>query len=169
VTNALLYTAIPGVSATQTIGNCSIAGDNFDGQSSHWAPGWSSINPSSPILHNVVINSVSGSPQHNSCGIYLQGIWQPYGFHVDTVNIFRVVYAVVQGTVDTNPANGMSGSDQQWWTHMNIGGVTYPWITYNGGYFHLAGWQLASAYGPFIMQVTSSVEPSADEWDINVP
>ena len=167
VTNALVYTSIPGVSATQTIGNCAIAGDNFDGNSAHYAAGWNA-SPNSPKISNVTINSVSGVAQNHSCGIFWQGIWQPYQLGVDHLNIFRIAFAVVQAGVDTAPLTGINGQDQQWWKHMNISS-TYPWISYNGGFDHISQWQLSGPYGPFILTVTAGVEGNADDWEIQVP
>jgi hypothetical protein len=171
VINALVYTSVPGVSATQTMGNCAIGADNSDGDTTHWASGWTGgMIPSYPSIRNVNINSTSGNAANNTCGIFFQGIWQPYGIHAETVNVQRLQYGVVQACPDIAPQSGICGEDQQWWIHVLVN-ATYPWISYGGGYNHLAGWQLSSnstGAGPFILEVGIS-NGSAVTWDIHVP
>jgi hypothetical protein len=165
VANALVYTSVPGTSATQTLGNCSIGEDNFDGNSSNWHYRPSSVYAS---MQDVSFVSVSGTNKNNSCAIYLGATWQVYGFNVDHVNIQRYVWGVVQGTPDTNPGAAGVGQDYQKWTHM-LFQVNYPWVSYDGSDFIIQGWQLDSQHGPIISQYMNATEWAPGHWLINVP
>lgn len=165
VSNGLVYVSIPGASATQTIGNCALSFDNYDGNHANWK-----YTPSTgyPALFNDSFVTTSGTSQNSSCAIYFQGQWSPYGIHADRVNIQRYAWAVVEGTTDTNPGQGAAGNDYQKWSHMLIQ-ATHPWVSYNGTDLTVEDWQLDSAYGPYIGQVSSATEVAAGNWRIHVP
>jgi len=165
VSNAYVYVSVPGASATQTIGNCALSFDNRDGNHANWK-----YTPSTgyPALYNNSFVTTSGSNQNNSCAIYFQGQWTPYGIHADRVNIQRYVWAVVEGTTDTNPGQGAAGNDYQKWSHMLIQ-ASHPWVSYNGTDITIEDWQLDAAYGPYIGQVSSAIEVAAGNWRIHVP
>lgn len=165
ISNARVYVSVPGASATQTLGNCAIGLDNYDGKSSDWSFTPTSIYPS---IEDVSFVTKSGTNQNNSCAMYFSGAWQPYGISVDHVNIQRFIWGVVQGIPDTNPGSASIGQDYQRWTHM-LFQVTYPWISYDGSDFVVQGWQLDSAYGPIISAMTGATEWAPSHWIINIP
>ena len=166
VSNALAYVSVDNIPATQTIGNCALGFDNFDGNPAHHTASWFGILYST--MHNVSIVSTSGGNNNNSCGIYFQGNWAPYGSRFEQVNITRVKYGVVQGTQDTSPGMGNTGNDYQTWDHM-LFQTDYPWISYNGGDIAIREWQLATVYGPVISAVTTGVEWEPVNWDVQAP
>lgn len=165
VSNARVYVSVPGASATQTLSNCAIAGDNFDGLSSNWT--FTPQNTYSRI-ENVSVVSVSGGNNRNSCGIYFAPGWTPYGWMATHVNLQRLVWGIVEGTSDTNPGSANIGQDFQTWSHMLVQ-ASHPWVSYDGGGYVLESWQIASFYGVVVSNVLSASEYAADHWTINIP
>lgn len=175
VSNALVYIAIGGMPVTQQIGNCAIAFDNSDGNSSDWLTGGMHGPLLYDNLHNVTIGSVSNQlqGQNNSCGIFFQGTYMPYGLDARNVNISRIVYGVVQGLSDVNPLGSASnnigvGQDYQLWDH-GYWGAYYPWISYDSSFGVIRGIELYSRVGPQFLKVKSVSESSGIQWQIEVP
>ena len=131
VTNAYAYITPANIPVTQTIGNCGLAADNYDGDSSHWVMtgGSSTFQPS---LWNVTFTSKTQSNSHNECAIYMAGTWNPYMMDAKNVWVWNMNWGIIQGLVDTDPSLGVAGQDYQKWDHGWIY-AKYPWISYNDG------------------------------------
>ena len=176
VTNAYSYITPAHIPVTQHIGNCALAGDNFDGNPAHWviSGGVGSLEPS---LWNVTITMYGTVPnvRNNTCGIYFGAAWNPYMLDAKNLWLVNTAYGIVEGTPDTNPMMGGVGNDFQkfdhgWWT-----GNIYPWISYNNGEMMMDDIQIAVAYGiaaasgPQVLQVGSASEYLPSSWYIHVP
>ena len=166
VSNALIYVSVDNIPVTQNIGNCVFGYDNYDGNQSHWRTSW--IGNIYSTIHNVTLTSTSGQNQNNSCGMFFQGAWAPYGTRFEHFNIIRLQYGVLQTDPDTAPSMGNSGNDYQTWDHMLIQ-ATYPWISYNGSDGVIREWQLASIYGPVLSAVSTQWQWGVFNWDIQAP
>ena len=171
VSNAKIYTANSGLSATQTIGNCALAADNYDGNTADWVMTGNPGNLSN-LMQNVELssfNSASIYGQNHTCGAYFSGAWQPYGLVAHNVSFSYVTWGLVEAGPDTNPQSSTVGQDYQNWTHGTIT-ATYPWTTYNQGFSIWQDYQLNATNGPQILKVMSAVgeyEPS--RWFIRIP
>ncbi|HUX45670.1 MAG TPA: glycosyl hydrolase family 28-related protein [Terracidiphilus sp.] len=172
VSAAHAYLAIGNMPVTQQIGNCAIAFDNKDGNRSNWLSGsthgtlYSSIND---LGIGSTSNTLEG--QNNSCGIFFQGTWAPYGLDARNVNIGRLTYGVVEGVNDVNPVGATGnnvgiGQDYQLWDHGDWT-AKYPWISYNGSDNVLKGLQLYSAVGPQVLTICDTVECGSLSWTID--
>ena len=174
VSAARVYIAVAGMPATQQIGNCAIALDNSDGNSANWT-GSATRLPLYDNLHNVNFSTTSGAMQgqNNSCAVYFQGAYIPYGLDARNVNITRFTYGVVEGMSDVNPVGAAGnnvgiGQDYQLWDHGDWVSK-YPWISYNGGQNEIRGVELYATAGPQLLQVKSPSETSGSRWKIEAP
>ncbi|HEU5351445.1 MAG TPA: glycosyl hydrolase family 28-related protein, partial [Terracidiphilus sp.] len=174
VSAARVYIAVAGMPVTQQIGNCAIAMDNSDGNSANWT-GSATRLPLYDNLHNVNFSTTSGTlqGQNNSCAVYFQGVYIPYGLDARNVNITRFTYGVVEGLNDVNPvgASGNNvgiGGDFQLWDHGDWVSK-YPWISFNGGQNEIRGTQLYATAGPQLLQVKSPSETGGSRWKIEAP
>jgi hypothetical protein len=171
VTNGYFYISVNKLSPFATIGNCAIAGDNFDGNTANYTM-TSPRSNTYPVMRNITINSKSGASHNSSCGIMWQGIWVPYGIDAQQINIVRLDYGLVENVPDTNLANsahpsyGSGGQDFQTWSHMFVS-VTNPFIIYNG-YGKLDQVQLSCSNGYAIISMSTANEQGAS-WDLNIP
>lgn len=170
VSGALVYISVAGLPATQTMGNCALGADNYDGNSAHWTM---SGGPSDvyDVIRDVQIGSTSGTfhGKNYSCSIYLSGAWQPYGLDTRNLIFAGVVFGPVEAGPDTNPNSGYIGSDYQKWDHIKFS-TTYPWISYNGAFEVFDSVQFDSVYGPQILRVLSSGgENQPYNWQISMP
>lgn len=173
VTAAPVYIAEGGMTATQQIGNCAIAMDNKDGNTANWLTGGARV-PLYDNLHNVNFATTNGGAtgQNNSCAIWWQGQYIPYGLDAHNINITNFVYGVVWGTYDVNPLgsaanNSGLGQDYQVWDHGKWSSA-YPWISFNGGFDELRAIQLYNKVGPQLLVVKSSTEAGGPyKWAIS--
>ena len=157
-----------GIPLTATIGNCALAMDNRDGNPSNWSMTGTPAN-AYDTLWNATFTSLSGNAQNNSCGIYTQGVWGPYGLDARNVNIARTVWGIVQGAPETNSYYQSDTGDFELWDHGNWNLVTYPWISYNGGFNSIKQIQLATTYGPQLLSLGNKWYDNLSGWTINAP
>ena len=170
VTNAHTYVSVGDLPVTANLGNCAIAFDDKDANTADW------VNPSANTslyessFRNVTLTSTSGANngQNKSCGLYTQGLWQLYAVDANFLSISRLYYGVVQASAELNSYNGSFG-DFEKWSHIQFNGATYPWISYDGGFNELSGWQLYSVYGPQILGVVTLYETPPAYWTISIP
>ncbi|HVC45997.1 MAG TPA: glycosyl hydrolase family 28-related protein [Terracidiphilus sp.] len=175
VSAARAYIANANMPVTQQIGNCAIAMDNSDGNSANWLGSAPTRNSLYDNLHNVNFSTTSGAlqGQNDSCAIYFQGVYMPYGLDARNLNITRFTYGIVEGLNDVNPlgASGNNvgvGADYQLFDHGDWVGK-YPWISYNGGENEIKGVQLYATAGPQLLQVKSVSETGGGRWKIEAP
>ena len=166
VTNALTYITPANIPVTQTIGNCGLAADNYDGNSANWhmTGGASTFQPT---MWNVTAVATGGK-RNNSCGFYFAGTWNPYMLDARNVWSYGPEWGVVEGLVDTNPSLGVAGQDYQKWDHGWLESK-YPWISYNNGLITMDSIQITADNGPQILQVEGSNEGAPNGWYIHVP
>ncbi|HTB98162.1 MAG TPA: glycosyl hydrolase family 28-related protein [Terracidiphilus sp.] len=168
VSSGAAYITPLGIPLTATIGNCSIAMDNRDGNPADWMMTGSPAG-TNDTLWNTTFTSVSGNAQNNSCSIYTQGVWGPYAIDARNVTIARTVWGIVQGAPETNSWYQSDSGDFELWDHGNWNLVTYPWISYNGGSNSLKHIQLATTYGPQLLSLGNKWGDSLFGLTINAP
>jgi len=165
VSNVQAYISIAGIPVTQTMGNCGIAGDNFDGKPSHWLGSQNNPRFSSGNLNSIGIVGYNGPDKgNNTCGLYLQGAYVTYGLDVRNFNIESLGYGVVFGSVESctgcSGYDGWIAQDYQKFDHGNIN-AKYPWISYGGNNWSILDVQLCATYGPQIL--------NTGDLDIRIP
>lgn len=168
VNSGAAYITPLGIPLTATIGNCSIAMDDRDGNPADWTM---TGTPAGlyDTLWNTTFTSVSGNARNNSCGFYSQGVWSPYGLDARNVSVTRTVWGIVQGSPDANSWYQSNTGDFQLWDHGIWNLVTYPWISYNGGFNSLKHIQLAATYGPQLLSLGNKWGDFLSGWTINAP
>ncbi len=168
VASAAAYITPLNLPLNATIGNCSIAMDNRDGNPANWTM---TGNPSNQYdtLWNATFTSVSGTAKNNSCGIYTQGIWGMYGLDARNISVARTVWGLVQGAPEIDSWYQSDANDFQLWDHGLWSLTTYPWISYNGGYNALKHIQLATTFGPQILTLGNRWGDNVSGWTINAP
>lgn len=168
VTNALAYITPAGISLTEHVGNCAIAGDNQDGNSANWVIAGNKSN-FQPSFYSVVFSSTTESATNKECAVYFGPSWTPYMWNAQFVTVWNIDYGLIFGTNDTNPdmapgvGNDFNLFNHGWWN------AVYPWISYNWGEGRLDHIQLTTRNGPQILKVKSTAEGAPTNWYINVP
>jgi len=146
VTNAHAYTSLLGFPVTQTVGNCAIAMDNVDGNPANWVnPSFQGV-PLFDSIHNVTFAGAGGFT-NPTCGIYTQGIFGMYGTDVRNFQFTNLIYGVVQGPSELNSFFQSTSNDFQKWDHGQMTQLSYPWISYNGGYNKLTDIEITALAG----------------------
>lgn len=153
VSSATGYLTPAGIPLTTTIGNCAIAFDNSDGNSSDWvmtSPSSGFLSNLGDAMHDVSVTSLSGAAngQNNSCGIFTQGVWGFYSLDARSINVSRLYWGVAQVCSDVNPTLQSCSNDFQKWDHGSFGLDTFPWLEYNGGQKTMEDIEITALNGP---------------------
>jgi hypothetical protein len=150
VSNAQAYISIVGLPVTATIGAAVIAMDNRNANMADWPGG---TKQGRGGLYNVMRNvnfattSLALGGKNNTAAIFTQGQQALYGLRADHVNAQRFTFGVVQACAETNSYQGSCSGDFEHWDHIDLNGITYPWIQYNGLFNHFSDVQLYASYG----------------------
>lgn len=150
VSNAHAYISIAGLPVTANIGAAAIAMDDKDANTANWPTPLSGTGGTYPVLRNVNFSTTSRTVggQNNTAAIFTQGQAGLYGLRADHVNMQRFTFGIVQGCSELNSYYGSCANDYQSWQQMNLNGITYPIIEYNGLVNHYSDIQLYTYNGP---------------------
>ena len=162
-TPARIYVSVLNMPVTTTVGNCALAYDDTNSLHSYGG-----INAAT--FRNMIVSSLSGLLQNDSCGFFLQGIsGSPYGVTWDTDTI-RTDWGFLVVPADTAPT---TGANNQAMGDLNsirnvVMDTRIPWITYNGSWNKWIGGQIDSAqYGPQILMENLGAETGAGSWTVS--
>jgi hypothetical protein len=172
VTNAHTYISIMGLPVTQTLGNCGIAVDLYDGLSSTWVGSesyglWGK-------LENVTFSSTSGTSGSGGanaypCGIFIQGTPLLYGVDVRNFGFYGLYAGVVQAPTEMDSFYQSSSGDLETWDHGFFFSDTVPWLSYNGLSQDIKEIQITALSGFHIMEVGAQSFDNAGGWRIDIP
>jgi hypothetical protein len=170
VRNAHTYVSVLNLPVTQTIGNCAIAFDNLDGLTSHWkfSP-WQNVGNTYDVIRDVEFRSFKGATDSQTCAIYTTGAWNLYGIDVRNYMIRDLRWGVVQSASELNSFRQGAAGDFEKWDHGSMEGVTYPWVSYNGGENKIEDLELTTTSGPQILSLGNYWADYNSNWYINVP
>ena len=166
VSNATGYVTPAGIPLATTIGNCAIAFDDSDGNSSDWVmtpPSSGFFGNLGDAMHDVAFTSTSGTPngKNNSCGFFTQGVWGPYNLDARQINVNRLYWGVAQVCADVNSTQQSCSNDFQKWDHGGFGLDTFPWLEYNGGEKVMEDIQITALNGPQIIGAANQFADAA--------
>lgn len=166
VSAAHAYVSILNLPVTQNIGNCAIAEDMQDGNSSHWTGTLSSGNYG--VLQNVNFTTTNGAnvtnPNGFPCAIFIQGNPLLYGVDAHNLGIYSFWFGIVQAGTELNSVDQPSSGDYEVWKHGLFFFNMVPWVSYNGLAQHLEDLQIAGWAGPQMMQLGNVAFDAADGW-----
>jgi hypothetical protein len=165
ISNAHVYVSTLGLPVSTNVGNCGIAIDMEDGQSSDWVGTASGGNY--PRLENVVFTQEGSNSNANACGIYSQGNPNLYGAIVDNFGVYSTTFGIVQQTTELNPALQPSSGDYEQWNHGLFFFPTYPWISSNGLSQRWTDVQMTALSGPQILFAPNQAYDAPTGWHVS--
>jgi hypothetical protein len=167
VSAAHAYISLLGLPVTTTIGNCAIAMDMVDGNPAHWINTGFQVPPVYDSILNVSFGGTGGFT-NPTCGIYTQGGFGPYGLDVRNFLFASLIYGVVQGSSELNSFFQSDSNDFQKWDHGDFTTMTYPWISYNGGYNTITDVELSALAGPQLLNLGNRWSDNNDNMHLDI-
>ncbi len=167
VSNAHSYISVGGLPVTTNVGGCGIAFDDQDGNPADWVPGAISTSGGYSLMEDVTFRGSSLAKNINTCGLFFQGQATQYGLTLRDYSFQGLMFGLLAVPSERNSYYASNMGDFDTFSKGHIGGMTFPWITYNGLSNTINQIEFNADNGPMMLSLGNQWGDVANSWNVS--